>query len=73
MTGDQKQLGGLNAKLLLDIGVGLARGLMVLHAVRAKAPLEKTGDPAMFKLTGLYLQQIIREGEQPETSITKLA
>jgi hypothetical protein len=46
---------------------------MVLHAVRAEAPLEKIDNAAMFKLTGLNLKQIVREGEQPETRVAQLA
>ena len=63
MAGDKTELGGLNPKLPLDVGVSLARRLMVLHAVRAEAPLEKIDNAAMLKLTGLNLKQIVREGE----------
>jgi hypothetical protein len=73
MARDQTELRGLDPKFPLDIGVNLARRLMVLHAVRAEAPLEKIDNAAMFKLTGLNLGQIVRQREQPETCIAQLA
>jgi len=73
MARDKAELRGLNSKLPPDIGVSLARGLMVFHAVRAEAPLEQIDNAAMFKLTGLNLGQIVRESEQPETGIAQLA
>ena len=65
MARDKAELRGLNSKLPPDIGVSLARGLMVFHAVRAEAPLEQIDNAAMFKLTGLNLGQIVRESELP--------
>src|SRR5712672_958766 len=41
MARDETELRRLNRKLPLDVGVSLPRRLMVLHAVRAEAPLEK--------------------------------
>jgi hypothetical protein len=73
MAGDKTKLGGFNPKLLLDIGVGLTRRLMVLHAVCAEAPLEEVDNATMFKLTRLNLKQVIREGEEPETRLAQLA
>ena len=73
MAGDKTELGGLNPKLPLDVGVSLARRLMVLHAVRAEAALEKIDDTAVLELTGLHLEQIVREREQPETCIAQFA
>ena len=73
MAGDQAELRGLNAKLPLDIGVSLARRLVMLHAVRAESPLEQIDNAAMFKLAGLNLKQIVRQREQPETRIAQLA
>jgi hypothetical protein len=35
----------------------------------AEAPLEKTDNAAMLELTGLDLEQVVREGEQPEACI----
>ena len=46
---------------------------MVLHAVRTEPPLEQVGDAAMFKLTGLNIEQIVRESEEPKTRIAQLA
>jgi hypothetical protein len=40
MARNQTKLRGLNPKLALHMCVSLARRLMVLHAVRAEAPLE---------------------------------
>ncbi len=73
MACDQTELRRLNSKLSLDVGVSLTRRLMMLHAIRAKAPLEKIDNAAMFKLTSLNLKQIVREGKQPETCIAQLA
>ncbi len=64
MASDQTELRGLNPKLPLDISISLARGLVMLHAICAKAPLEEIGNAAMFKLTGLNLKQIVCEGKQ---------
>ena len=63
MTGDQTELGGFNAEFPLDVGVSLRRWLVALHAVRAEAPLEEIDNAAMLELTGLNLEQIVREGE----------
>src|SRR5262249_476181 len=49
---DQAELRRLDPKFPLDIGIGLTGRLMVLHAVRAEAPLEKIDNAALFKLTG---------------------
>ena len=73
MARDKAELRGPNAQLPLYIGVGLARGFMMLHAVHAEVPLELIDNAAMFKLTGLNLEQIVCEGEQPETCIAQLA
>ena len=69
VAGDQTELRGLNPKLSFDVGVSLARRLMVLHTVCTEAALEKIDDAAVFELTGLNLEQIVREREQPETRI----
>jgi hypothetical protein len=45
MARDKAELRRLNSELSLDIGVNLARRLMVLRAVRAEAPLEKIDIP----------------------------
>ena len=73
MARDKAELRGLDTELLLDISVSLARRLMVLHAVRAETPLEKIDDAAMFKLAGLYFEQIVGEREQPETRVAQFA
>ena len=39
MASDQAKLCGLHTQLRLDIGVGLTRGLMALHAIRAGVPV----------------------------------
>jgi hypothetical protein len=65
MAGDKTSWEGSSP---FDVGVSLTRRLMVLLAVRAEAPLEKVDNAATFKLAGLHLEQIVREGEQPETS-----
>jgi hypothetical protein len=70
---DKTEFRGLDTKLGLDMGISLARRLMVLHAVGAEAPLEQIDNSAILKLTGLNFQQIIREGEQPETRVAQLA
>jgi hypothetical protein len=59
MAGDETELGGTDPKLAFDVGVSLARRLMMLHDVRVEAPLEKIDNAAMFKLTGLNLKQIV--------------
>src|SRR3954465_2013588 len=61
VAGDKTETGRLSLKLPLDIGAGLARRFMVLHAVGAEPSLEEIDDAAMLKLTGLNLEQIIRE------------
>jgi hypothetical protein len=66
MARDKAELRGPDPKLSLDVGVSLARRLMMFHAVHAEAPLEKIDNAAIFKLTGLNLKQIVREGKQPE-------
>src|SRR5271167_1153977 len=38
VAGDKTELGGFYPKLPLDVGVRLARRLMMLHAIRAEAP-----------------------------------
>ena len=48
VAGDQTELGGFNPKLPFDIGVSLARRLMVLYAIRAEAPLKKIDNAAML-------------------------
>ena len=68
-----RQSCGLNSEFPLDVGVNPARGLVVLHPVRAEAPLKKIDNAAMFKLTGLNLGQIVGQGEQPETRIAQLS
>ena len=65
MARNKAELRGLNPKRALDIGVSLARRLMMLHAVRAEATLEKIDNAAMLKLAGLHLKQIVGEREQP--------
>ena len=73
MTGDEEQLRGLDAELLLDIAVSLTRRLVVLDAVGAEPPLEEIGDAAMLKLTRLNFEEIVGEGEQAEAGIAQLA
>src|SRR5215469_5653444 len=73
MARDKAELRRLNSKLPLDIGVSLTRRFMVLHAVGAKAPLEQIDNAAMFELTGLNLEQIVGQREQPKTRIAKSA
>jgi pimeloyl-ACP methyl ester carboxylesterase len=50
VTSDKAELRGLDRKLFLDVGVSLARGLVVLHAIRGESPLEQAGNAAMLKL-----------------------
>ena len=45
----------------------------MLYAIRAEAPFEKISNAAVFKLTGLYLEQIVRKSEQPKTRVAQLA
>src|ERR1700749_1540164 len=66
VTGDQEELRGWKAELLLEIGVGLTRRLVVLDAVGADSPLEQIGDAAMLHLPRLDLEQIVGEREQAE-------
>src|SRR6202044_2118317 len=73
MTGDQAKLRGFDTQLLLDIAVRLTRGFMMLGPIRAKTLLEEVGDTAALKLARLHLQQIVREGEQPEAGVAKPA
>lgn len=58
---------GSTPEFLLDVAVGLARRLVVLHAVRTEPPLERTDDAAVLELTRLNLEQIVREGDEPES------
>src|SRR6202012_5563175 len=69
MTGDQAKLRGFNPQLLLDVAIRLARGLVVLDAIRAETPLEKIGNAAVLKLARLHFQQVVGQGEKPEASI----
>ena len=72
VAGDKTQLRGLNAEFLFYMGVNLGCRLVALHAVHAKEPFEKIDDAAMFQLASLYLNQVIRESEQPEACSTQL-
>src|ERR1700735_5390010 len=45
---------------------------MMLDAIRTEAPLEEIGNPAVFELTRLYLRQIVRQREKPESRRTEL-
>src|SRR5262249_45375050 len=73
MAGDQAELRRFDTKLFLDLGVGLTRRLVVLHAVSAEAPLEQIDDAAMLKLARLHLEQIVGEGEESKSRAAKLA
>src|SRR4029450_1677476 len=73
VAGDKTEPGGLTAKLFLDIGVSLARRLVVLHAVRAESPFKQIDDAAMLELARLQFEQIVREGEEPKPCIAQLA
>src|SRR5262249_45101519 len=50
MAGDEAHLWRSGAQLLLDIGVGLARRLVVLDAIRAETPFEQVDNAAMLEL-----------------------
>src|SRR5262249_17526484 len=73
VAGDKTKLGGRNSKLLLDISVSLAGGLMVHHTVCAEPSLEEIDNTAVLELTGLDLEQIVGEREEPETRSAQLA
>jgi hypothetical protein len=45
---------------------------MMLDAVRAEAPLEKFHNAAVLKLSGLHLEQVVGEREQPEPRLAQL-
>jgi hypothetical protein len=69
MARDKTELRGFHPQLPLDVSVSLAQRLMMLHAIRAETPVEKIYNAAMFKLSRLYLKQIVGEREQPEACI----
>src|SRR5262245_39851833 len=56
MASDKAELRGANPQLLLDVGVNLARRLVLLDAVHAEPPLEKANDTGLLKLTSLNLR-----------------
>ena len=72
MARDKTELPRLNPKRPLDVGVGMARRLMMLHAVRTEALFEKIDNAAMLELTRLDFEQVVREGEKSETGIAQL-
>ena len=63
VAGDHAELRGFGAEFLLDIGVSLARRLVMLDAVRAEPALEQIDDAAMLKLSGLHLEQVVGQRE----------
>jgi hypothetical protein len=67
------ELRGLNREFSLNIGIGFARRLVMLHTVRTESSLKEIDDAAMFKLASLNLKQIVSESEDPETCIAQLA
>ena len=73
MAGDQTEPGSLHSKLFLDVGISLARRFVVLHGVRTEPSFKQIDDAAMLKPACLNLEQIVREGEEPETCIAQLA
>jgi hypothetical protein len=46
---------------------------VAFHAVRTESSFKQTGDAAMLELAALNFEQIVREGEEPETCIAQLA
>ena len=73
MAGDKTELRGLNRKLSLNVGISLARRLVMLHAVRIESSLKEIDNAAMFKLAGLNFKQVVGESEEPKTCIAQLA
>jgi hypothetical protein len=73
VTGDKTKLRRPRSKFFLDIGVSLARRLMVLHAIGTEASFEQIDDAAVLELACLNLEEIICEGEQPVACIAQLS
>src|SRR5579863_10059741 len=73
MAGDKTKLRRSDAEFPFYVGVSLGRRLMMLDAIRAEPPLEEIDNVAMLQLTSLHFQQIVGEGEEPETRVAQLA